>query len=127
MVETIKRRTLAGQFARTGSSGARARRYADGTSPVDLSESGQMLASLEGRTSYNKKAIRVEVDTGDGRSSLLAHIHNTEGTPAGRGRRQRIRRRFLFLNEGEWDAVVLNAMRRAGMRRGTRGRKGDRL
>ena len=121
--QAILNRTASGSFSRR-SSQPRANRYADGTSPVTLRETGAMLNSLKGRAQFRGDKVQVEIEPTGTRNKKLAYIHNTEGTPSRTGR---IRREFLYLNEGEWDRVVLEAMRATGLRKGQRGRRGDRF
>lgn len=86
-----------------------------------------MLEALSGEVSFGPKVLRAKVQVTGGRNRRLAEIHNKLGVPYGKGRTGRVVREFLYLNEKEWDSVVLQAMYEAGLRRSERGSKGDRF
>lgn len=116
--ETIRNRTFKGQFARTGSSGTRARRYnpqyarrigKSAGGPVDLFRSGQLHGSIRGRGRVNKMSVTARAEIVGSKARQKWKWLEVEG--AGKSR---IKRRFMYLTVKE-AKMISRKMIKAGM------------
>jgi hypothetical protein len=117
IAQTIKERTARGEFAASGSSGERARRYNKDYAkrkmkplqPVTLRDEGDMLRDLFGDFEPPQRGeleLTATYDFATEESRQKAEYHNTEG--AGRNY---IKRRFLYLTKREAERIVAQMKR----------------
>lgn len=108
IVSIVRERTLRGVFARKGSSGTKARRYSKSyakrkgkSGRPNLYDTGQMLDSMRGDFTITDKVILAGIKFTNAEARRKAEIHNDLGSG-----KNRIRRRFLYVNKRERSKVL---------------------
>lgn len=110
LILIIRERTLRGEFARSGSSGTRARRYDPDyasqvgksvSGPVNLTISGALLAALRPEITMNGDQVSIEAVFSSGSAQQKKKWLQDLGAGAGR-----IKRRFVYVNKAEAHRVT---------------------
>lgn len=118
IVETIRKRTLKGIFAREGSSGTRARRYhpkyarkvgKNPGGPVDLYVTGQLHSSIRGKGRVNPKSVSATAYIEGSQARQKWEWLERDGSSP-----SRIKRRFMYITKEEGKKISA-AMLKAGM------------